>query len=275
LNYAQSSITAQIQALEDELGVPLFDRLGRRVVLTDAGKTLLDYATQILDLADEARAAVGGEGAVTGSLTISATESLFSYRLPPVLHAFQKRFPNYRLTLRPTRFDRLHQAVYEGKLDIAFTMEQPVQSTRLEVVPLINEPLLVLAPPGHRLIECAQVMPDDLEDEPVILTEMGCNYRNLFERQLTAAGVLPATMLEFNSIEAIKQCVKVGMGISVLPAMTVQQEIADGSLVALNWGIPNFEVVTCMAWHGDKWLSPAMTAFIDLSREILQVRVEG
>ena len=93
LGYVQSSVTAQVKALEAELGVPLFDRLGRRVVLTDAGRALQGYAGMILDLHEEARAAVAGEhdGAPTGSLTVSAPETLCTYRLPRLLRRFGER----------------------------------------------------------------------------------------------------------------------------------------------------------------------------------------
>src|SRR5436190_8129479 len=102
LGYVQSSVTAQIQALETDLGVPLFDRLGKRVTLTDAGQRLLHYAEKMLDLAEEARSIVPGDTEPTGSLTISAPESLCAYRLPVVLNEFRKRYPQVRLMFLPS-----------------------------------------------------------------------------------------------------------------------------------------------------------------------------
>src|SRR5664279_98355 len=100
LDYAQSSVTAQVRALEDEFGVRLFDRLGRRVALTEAGARLLDYADRMLSLAEEAHLAVADLSEPSGQLIIAAPETLSSYRLPPLLKQFRAQFPRVRLILR-------------------------------------------------------------------------------------------------------------------------------------------------------------------------------
>ena len=269
LNYVQSSVTAQIQALEEELGVPLFDRLGKRVALTDAGKRLLWYAEKLLTLADEARAAVTGNTEIMGTLAISAPETLCTYRLPALLRQMRERFPGVRLMFRPLPVSELRRSVVEGLIDVAFMLDAPFQAGGLAVEPLIYEPLVLIAPANHRLARASAVHPADLEGEPVLLTEAGCSYRRLFERSLSRAGVYPASTLEFGSVEAIKQCVIAGMGVSVLPAIVAATELAQGRLVALNWTEAGFGVVTQMVWHRDKWQSPTLSTFITLSREFL------
>jgi DNA-binding transcriptional LysR family regulator len=270
LGYVQSSVTAQIQALEAELGVALFDRLNKRVVLTDAGQRLLIYAEKLLSLAEEAQTSVAEDGEPKGAVTMSAPETLCTYRLPAVWNQFRATFPHIQVHFRPLPVSELRRSVLEGRVDVAFLLEEPLQATGLVVEPLIRESLLVIAPPDHPLLQRTVVTPADLEDEPVLLTEVGCSYRNLFKRTLAVAGVYPKTNLELNSVEAIKQCVMVGMGITVLPAVAVQLEVSQGRLVALPWNIPGFEVVTQMIWHKDKWQSPALKAFLSLSREILR-----
>ena len=104
LSYAQSSVTAQIKALEDELGVPLFDRLGKRVVLTDSGKRFLGYAERMLNLEEEARAAVAAGEEPVGTVTVSAAETHCTYRLPAVLRRLKERFPRVRVVLDPVPF---------------------------------------------------------------------------------------------------------------------------------------------------------------------------
>jgi DNA-binding transcriptional LysR family regulator len=126
--------------------------------------------------------------------------------------------------------------------------------------------VLVIASSDHPLARAPEVRAVDLVGEPILLTEPGCNYRNLFEHALIADGVYPASNLEFGSIETIKQCVMARMGIAVLPAVAVAAEIAQGRLVALNWSARPIEVVTQIVWHKDKWLSPALRAFIDAAR---------
>ena len=117
LGYVQSNVTAQVKALERELGVPLFDRLGRTVVLTDAGRILLRYAERLLDLEEEARAAVAGDSEPAGTLVVGASPSLSAYQLPRLLRSFRSRFPRVRLSFRPTPHAELGGRVADGSLD--------------------------------------------------------------------------------------------------------------------------------------------------------------
>lgn len=276
LGYVQSSVTAQIQALEEELGTPLFDRLGKRVTLTEAGRRLLVYAEKMVSLAEEARAAVCDGAEPMGTLTISAPETLCTYRLPGLLREFRSRYPQVRLLLRPAPFAELRRLVAEGVLDVAFTLEEPAPSpTSLHVEALLTERLMLIAPPEHALAARQRVVAADLDGEPVLVTETGCSYRNLFERVLAAGGVRPATTLEFSSIEAIKQFVMVGMGVAVLPEVTVAADIAEGRLAALRWAGDELRIVTQMVWHKDKWFSPALAAFLATTREVLAGAVQA
>src|SRR5918993_936974 len=121
LGYVQSSVSAQVAALERELGAPLFDRLGRRIALTDAGRVMLRFSGRLLDLAEEAREAVAdagvGSGEVTGTLTVSAPETLLTYRLPRLLALFHERHPKVRLSVRPSAVGRLVCCVAAGLAD--------------------------------------------------------------------------------------------------------------------------------------------------------------
>lgn len=267
LGYAQSSITAQIQSLESEFGVPLFNRMGRKISLTDAGTRLLWYADKILDLANEALANVnqGTSTEITGTLTIGAPESICTYCLPAVLGEFRKRAPRVRLIFKPLPYAELHHSIREGKIDIAFLLEAPIQSTMLHIETLCVEPMVLIANPDHPLAQKPGVEPSDLEGETLLLTERGCGYRGIFESLLSSAGVRPAISIEFDSVEAIKQCVIAGLGIAVLPHMTIEANANRGELQILRWTKP-FDVFTQMVWHKDRWLSPPLQAFLETSR---------
>lgn len=277
LGYVQSSITAQVQALERELGVPLFDRLGRRVVLTDAGRRLLEYASRLVELEEEARARVSGSDEPSGSLTISASETHCTYRLPVVLSRYRARYPMVRPILRPNTGGALdadlRRALAEGTVDIAFVLEEPIGPVEhLVVEPLAPEPALVVAPPNHPLADKPEVEAADLQGESILLTEEGCAYRKLFQQALATAAVSGATILEFSSVEAIKQCAIAGTGVAVLSAISVADELAEGKLVELAWRGPSFGVVTQMVRHRGKWLSPTLSSFLELSRELCWVQ---
>jgi DNA-binding transcriptional LysR family regulator len=282
LGYVQSSVSAQVSALEQELGVPLFDRLGRRIALTDAGEVMFACSGKLLALAKQTREAVVdagvGSGEVTGSLTVSAPETLLTYRLPKLLAIFHERHPKVRLSVRPSAIGRLvgsaRKAVEEGRVDVAFVLDEPLggraRRADLTVETLIAEEVTVIAPTSHPLNSAPSVLPQDLRGEPVLLPEApesGCAYRGQFERQLGSVGVVPPETMEFQSIEAIKQCVAAGMGVSVLPSVAVGAELKAGTLAALLWDEP-FEVLTQMSWHENRWKSPALRAFLEVAREV-------
>jgi DNA-binding transcriptional LysR family regulator len=214
---------------------------------------------------------------------VSAPETLLTYRLPKLLALFHERHPKVRLSVRPSAIGRLvgsaRKAVEEGRVDVAFVLDEPLgeraRRVGLAVETLIAEEVTVIAPTSHVLASSSVVLPQDLRGETVLLPEapeLGCAYRGQFERQLGSAGVVPPEMMEFQSIEAVKQCVAAGMGISVLPSVAVDVELKTGALAALQWGEP-FEVLTQMSWHENRWKSPALHAFLEVVREVFSSRL--
>jgi DNA-binding transcriptional LysR family regulator len=270
LDYAQSSVTAQVRALEEEFGVRLFDRLGRHVTLTDAGERLLDYATRMLHLADEARLAVPDSAEPSGQLTVAAPETLSGYRLPPLLKEYRARFPRVQLIMRSLSVSDSLAHLADGRIDAAILLSDPPPvASGITVVPLIREPFMLLAAPEHPLTHVSRVEAEDLRDETLLLTEAGCTYRTAFEERLLSCGVRPSTTMEFSSVEAIKQCVMANLGITLLPQIAVCAEVEQGRLVALRWFDPDFQMVTRLLWHKDKWLSSALREFIDLCQRVV------
>lgn len=269
LHCVQSTVTAQIQALEEDLGTRLFDRLGRRVVLTDAGSRLIAYAERLLNLTGEARQAVLDQEEPVGTLTVSATETLCTYRLPAVLSQFRKRYPQVRLVFFVSEYSELRRAVTEGAVDLALLMEEPITSAALKAEPLCVEPIHLVASPNHPFAQRRSVLPGDLEPETILVTEAGCSYRVRFQHQLNLAGIQPAMMLEFNSIEAIKQCAMLGMGVALLPAVATSAEISQGKLVVLPWRGKPIRLVTQVMRHKQKWVSPILHCFLDVAKQVL------
>lgn len=267
LNYAQSNISSQIHSLEVELGVRLFDRIGKRVGLTEAGRKLLGYSEKIVDLVQEAREVVKEAAEPSGSITLSAPESFCTYCLPALLRQFQISYPQVRVLFQPCPVAELARRVSEGLIDLAFILEEPLQSNTLCIESLGQEPILVVAANDHPLSRSEVVKAADLAGQVILFTETGCSYRNQFQLSLARAGVYPKTGLEFNSVEAIKQCVMSGMGISILPKMAVTKELMEGKLSVLRWEQPELSLLVQMVWHKDKWLSPALNSFLVTVRE--------
>jgi DNA-binding transcriptional LysR family regulator len=270
LNYAQSSISAQIMALEEELGVRLFDRLGRRILLTEAGKSLLQYAEKILDLADQTLTEIVGSKDPKGSLTIRVPETLGVHRLAPVIQTFRSTFPGVRLDLITCAHEDLQKDLRKGLTDLAFLLAEAVQAADLGVEVLGFESIVMVASPDHPLSKKRVVRTRDLQGETVLLSKVDCSYRRTFERILKEAQVDTGAPLVFHSVETLKRCVIQGVGVTVLPAVAVAPDIKDGKLVALRWEEGGFEVAVLMIWYKERWLSPTVKAFMDITRRFLK-----
>ena len=273
LGYVQSAVTAHVKALENDLGVKLFDRMSRRISLTEAGRELLAYATKILDLADSARAAVANDGRPSGTLYINASETLCIYRLPPVLEEFGRRFPEVRVVFEPSRNGALdptlRRDISDGNVDLAFVIERDHGDLGdLISTTLVREPLMLVSHPNHPLVGTSEVRPVDLAGESVLMAEKGCGFRKVFEEQMSRAQVRPKAEIEFTSSEAIKRCVESGMGVAVLAAVSVAEEIGSGRLATLAWSEPDFHVSTQVLRHKDKWLSPTARAFLETVQDV-------
>ncbi|GGD62502.1 LysR family transcriptional regulator [Paenibacillus nasutitermitis] len=270
LNYVPSNITLQIQALEGELGVRLFDRLGKQVVLTDAGKQFLFHVDRVLNNIEEARLSVSDNHDMTGTVTIGANEMHCAYRLPKVLQLYRKRCPDVQLIFRPTPNEDLKQSLYDGRNDVVFILDQPMNSSGLLIELLIEEPFRLYAEPNHPLTKKSEIHLEDLRGELLLLNEKGCTYRTFFDQALVREGIDRLHMnLEFSSAEAIKQCAISGIGIAFLPQLAVSGELERGELVVLPWEMSELRVATQMAWHREKWISPAILAFLNVARESL------
>ncbi|WP_096438730.1 LysR family transcriptional regulator [Alteribacter populi] len=274
LNFAQSSVTAQIKSLEESLGKPLFERLGKRLILTEAGQSFRVYAEKMVKLSDEARIAISGNQEPSGTLVIGAQESQCTYRLPPVLTEFKRLYPKVELIFKPAHSDQLaREQLMKGILDAAFIMDVPKPEEGLTIEELLKEEIKLVTSPDHPLAKKSEVILKDIEKETLLLTETGCSYRNLLEQSCQSAQVYPAHKIEFGSIEAIKQCAIAGLGIGVLPTMVVVEDLKKSKVVELNWKSDIPPIFTQIAWHKDKWLSPPLESFIELTMNILKNRI--
>lgn len=275
LNYVPSNVTMQIKALEDELGVRLFDRLGKQLVLTTAGKRFLTHIQVVLNKLDEARSVVRDNENLSGTLTISANEVLCAYRLPAVFQLFRSRHPGIRLIFRSVPNQQLKQTLFEGTADVVFMLDEPILSTGLAVEPLLEETFRFFVAPDHHLTKRTVLQQEDFHGEVFLVNEKGCTYRTMFDRSFEKKGIDSITYLEFQNAEAIKQCAITGIGIAFLPELTVKSEVERGELVALPWQIPDLHVYTQMLWHKDKWLSPIILSFIEAAREVIAIAEEN
>jgi DNA-binding transcriptional LysR family regulator len=270
INYAQSTVSAQIMALEEDLGIPLFERLGRHIILTEAGENLYQYACKMLELAEAARTDLIEGVRLAGSLTIRVPESFCVHRLTPVVAQFHNRMPNVKLRFITCAQEGLKRDLRKGVTDLAFLLTESIQSKNLAVENLGTEHLVFVAAPNHPLSKIDKFEIDMFAYHTLLLSRVDCSYRRILEQILQDSRCEPKMVLEFNSVAAIIACVAAGIGVTLIPEIAVSRELELKSLVTLPWSESNIEVAQLMVWHQDKWLSPIMKMFMDTTREILK-----
>ncbi|MEO2213114.1 LysR family transcriptional regulator [Paenibacillus amylolyticus] len=269
LSYVPSTITMQIKSLEEELGVKLLDRLGKKVVLTDAGQQFLPYATKILNDVEEAKCISSQHGELAGTVVIGADEVLCAYLLPALFKRFRADYPRVRLLFRPLSGQELKSSLREGHADVVFVLDEPMNSKDLHSEFLKDETFQMVVSPDHMLASRSALVIDDFHKQHFLLTEKNCSYRTYFDQSITKKGADALTELEFHSVEAIKQCVVAGLGIALLPEMALKKELSDGEVVALPWDLSDVSFSAQMLWHREKWISPSMAAFMEVAKSEL------
>ncbi len=181
----------------------------------------------------EAREILASSAEPRSTIRLSGPESLWSYQLPALPQRCRHEYPDIRLVFQPQSSSELLSSIRQGDLDVAFLLERPQDGTGLSGEPLMIEPLVIVAPADHRLSGTTTLSLNELSRESILVTEPGCTSRASFLDALADAGVRPNAALEFGSVEAIKQCVLAGMGITMPPVFAVQSEIAERRLPPL------------------------------------------
>lgn len=269
LNCSQSTVSAQIKLLEEELDVLLFDRLGKKIILTDAGSKLIRYAQKMIDLEKETFSEIADNGERVGDISIRAPQSVGTYLIPEILEAFRGLYPGIGFNIETCSIVSLKHELRSGIVDVAFLLadEAAVKGFQTEVLRI--EPLILIAGPGHRLAMKNKIQIQDLKGETIILPKHDCGYKMAFEKMLVEQNIKTASKMEFNSVEAVKRCVMKGIGISIIPRLSVRDEINAGKLTALPLAEEILETSVLMIWHKNKWLSPTLMEFMDCARKTI------
>jgi len=253
LGYAQSSVTTHIKELERELGKPLFDRLGKKVVLTQYGHHFLLYAAKIIDLFSQA---LNTNDEPIGNLIIGISESLTIDRIPPILIEYKRLYPKVNLSLKSIDNYDVTSYLQNGDIDLALILEKDDLSLSELFTENLKREKMVL------------IRPNDVKDSSTVLyTERSCSYKSVFEHYINYKQMDVKESLDFQSIEAIKQCVRSGLGISLVPYFSVKEELITNKLSGEEVPPDHPAISTFLAYHKDKWLSPAILKMNELIRE--------
>jgi LysR family transcriptional regulator, hydrogen peroxide-inducible genes activator len=260
----QPTLSEQILRLEDQkhgIGRRLFDRLGRKVVLTDAGQVLLSHAQSILAAVGEAERAVldSGEG---GRLRVGAIPTVAPFLLPPTITRFRKEHPAVQLQLKEDLTERLLADLLSGELDVAL-MALPIRDDRLHIEKLFAEPLVMALPPKHRLATKAEVKLGDVVDEPFILLDDVHCFGDQVLSFCHRGGLEPRVVCRGEQIVTLLAMVAAGQGVSVVPEMAAVADWAK-RCVYRPLGKPTPSRTLCAVWHKQRYRPESLRVFVDV-----------
>ncbi|MGE4401649.1 MAG: LysR family transcriptional regulator [Desulfobulbus sp.] len=258
LYLTQPAVSKRIAALEEEFSIKLFERLSKRVLLTEAGRALLPKARHIVqEMADCRQMVVDLSGQVSGVLQLATSHHIGLHRLPPFLRSYSLHYPKVEFALKFMDSESGCAAVAEGALEIAVVTLPQTPSGKLAMRKVWDDPLQVMVSRGHPLAGCGKI--SELMRYPAIVPEKGSETRRLIESALQAAGISLRTSIETNYLETIRMLVTSGLGWSVLPVIMQNADL----ICVPTPGIP-FDRELGIITRKEAMLSRAAQAFCEL-----------
>ena len=260
LHLSQPAVSMQIRQLEDVVGVELFEKLGKRIQLTEAGRELFHYGQGIINQLREAEEVLESLKGLSGGRIKLAVASTVNYFAPRLLAAFHRRYPEINLHLDVTNREALVRLLDANEADLVM-MGHPPDNLQLVTEPFMENPLVVIAPPQHPLAKQPNISLERLAEEVFVMREPGSGTRQAMERFFYDHGLEIRKGMEMTRNEAIKQAVRAGLGLSIVSIHTIELELETGRLIALD--VEEFPILR--GWNlvhrRGKRLSPAAQAF--------------
>ena len=267
LNYTQSTVTFQVRQLEAEFGVRLFERVGRRMELTEAGKEIMPYIDAVLESTERLRC-FGADGIeMTGTLRVAMPETILTYKSQPLLKAFREAAPRVKLLVRTQNCYATRSQLLNGELDVAIHYD--VGGARGSVVTcrLAEFRQALVASPSLAVEERDFITPNSNKSLSLISNDKNCISQEIFDRYLRERGIFIENVMELWSVEAIKRSVMSNLGIAFLPYFAVREELENALLIELPTALENNVITALCSYHKNKWRSPAIELFIKLAEE--------
>ena len=243
LGYSQSAVTIQIRQLEKELGISLFERIGKRVYLTERGAEFTSYANEIMRVTSRASLFAKDKKEVSGTIRIGGVESVCTALLPELLLSFHKQYPKVKTVIKSGTTEKLMEMAKSNAIDFVFTLDRKICSA--EWVKAVQKK----------------------ERKPFLLTEQGAAYRYELERLLADRDLEIFPILEIGNTETIIHLLKKGMGYSFLPEFTVREELRKKRLSEIQTDIPTVEMYSQLLYCRNKWVTQEMERFIELVKQ--------
>lgn len=260
----QPAVSMQIKAMEDHYGAKLFVRTKKRLELTDVGKNLYHLARKIFELADQAERLLSR---AHEALRVGSTKTLVRYVLADYISRFRATCPGIQILIREGSSEDMAQSVLRGEIDIAIVGRVRYEDASLEVIPFTRDELTLLAAPSHPLARAGSVSIADLAGENLILREKGSGTRLLVEKVLERTSVVSSAFIESGNVDFIKELVRVGGGVTLLPRMGVDPDVTRGDLKIIPLEEGPFALDIDILLSRDRTLSSADKALLSMLRE--------
>jgi LysR family transcriptional regulator, low CO2-responsive transcriptional regulator len=246
LHLSQSAVSRQILLLEEELKEQLFLRLGRRIRITPAGRTLLELGERMFEDLERTRAAIlDNQRTVSGTVRLVGGMTVCLYVFPPLLKLFRKEHPEVDVKLATGSASRLLRELRTGAADLGL-LTLPISDPAFVTIPVMREEMLLVAAPTHPLARKKQIGPEDLIRQPFVLFEPGSNSRKAIDEFFAGQGIEPRVVTETESAEILKALVMIGMGVTIIPYQTVAREVRTGQLFCAR--IAGVQIVRETGW---------------------------
>jgi len=268
IHLSQPSVSVRISRLEDELQARLFEKIGKRIVLTEAGRILEPYARRVVtSLTDSRRAIEEYRGLEQGSLKIGASTTPGMYVVPKVIARFKRRHPKIAVSLSIKNTRQVEEDILKNEFDLGFVGGHLI-SDEIETVPWRTDELVLVLPCGHPLTRKKQVRPGELAKQIFINREQGSATRAVVERHARLLNLCFDSALELGNPEAVKQVIKDGLGIAFLSRFAVEAELTTKSLAALKVQGLDLNRELRIIFRKGQHLNRAASAFIEMAQRL-------
>lgn len=272
LGYSQAAVTIQIKQLENELGVHLFDRIGKQISLTHQGQIFYGYAVSIVKNMEQAKSAVSNAlstSELNGELCLGTIESICASIFPDLLTEYHRLYPNVTISIITDSPDVLLNRMNENAIDIVYLLDRRIYDSRWCKMLEKPERNIFAASPQHELSSLSRELElDEVLQYPFLLTEKDASYRYMLEQYLASTDRIVKPFLEIGNTEFIIHMLLKNMGISFLPEFTIRRELEQGLLKELR--VRDFHMQTWrqIFYHKDKWVTREMQEFLNLAEKM-------
>ena len=270
LNYSQSTVTIQIQQLEKELGFQLFERIGKKVILTNLGKQFLSEAKEMKKIEEQMLHLGMNKNEVSGTLRVGSIESLINPYSAKLITEYHRQFPKVKLDIRTSHTTELLQMIKQNSLDVAVGFGRKIADRDCCIAYARPYRLSFVAHPDNKLAGQRKIRLEEVLAQPLLLTERDSIYRQELEEMAANEDAVISPSIEIDNTMTLMELVQRGLGVSFLPNYIFQESISGKKLSILNVRGCNRKFWCQIFHHRNKWVSPAMRAFINLTTESFQ-----